>query len=178
MNKEEIEFLRGFNVIEGYKNYSISKNGQVYSFFSNKFLKPIKSKGYLKVNLYKNKKFKIIPIHRLVLQSFNPQGNKGLQINHKDGNKENNCLINLEWCTSKQNNIHAWKNGLNRITPKHRKITSELGKAKRKFSMIEVELIKKEYKEEPKNSTYKLAKKYGVHQSTIWRLLKNITYGK
>lgn len=73
--------------------------------------------GYYVVCLSKDKKTKNYYIHRLVAQAFisNPQNYK--EVNHKDGNKQNNNVDNLEWCSRKQNIDHALKNGL-RIMPK------------------------------------------------------------
>lgn len=78
-----------------------------------KIMKPnILITGYYYVNLYKNSKPKHKTIHRLVAQAFisNPE-NKPF-INHKDGNKLNNCVYNLEWVTCGENNIHALNTGL------------------------------------------------------------------
>jgi len=58
-------------------------------------------------------KKKTFRVHRLVLMAFNPvEGMENLQVNHKDGNKRNNKLENLEWCTASENQIHAFKTGL------------------------------------------------------------------
>ena len=67
---------------------------------------------YLNVVLSKNGECKRYAIHRLVAQEFidNPDGKP--QVNHIDGNKQNNRADNLEWCTNKENCIHAVKNGL------------------------------------------------------------------
>lgn len=51
-------------------------------------------------------------IHRLVAQAFIPNPENKKTVNHKDGNKLNNCIDNLEWATEKENQQHKWKNGL------------------------------------------------------------------
>lgn len=57
---------------------------------------------------------KTFRVHRLVLLAFRPVKNsRELEVNHIDGNKINNCLENLEWCTSSENQKHAFANGLN-----------------------------------------------------------------
>lgn len=54
-------------------------------------------------------------VHRLVLMAFQPIDNmENFQVNHKDGDKKNNNLDNLEWCTAKQNIQHSYKTGLNK----------------------------------------------------------------
>lgn len=63
--------------------------------------------GYLFVYLWKNNKCKRYYVHRLVAKHFIPNPNNYLEINHKDRNKANNNVSNLEWCNSKQNKEHA-----------------------------------------------------------------------
>lgn len=74
-----------------------------------KILKPKKKKnGYLFVCLYKNRKAKYLHIHRLVAICFCEGYFEGADVNHKDGNKENNIAINLEWCTRSYNIRHSF----------------------------------------------------------------------
>lgn len=76
-----------------------------------KYIKTHKqNKGYLVVGLYKDHKIKNALVHRLVAKAFldNPENFK--EINHKDGNKENNCISNLEWCSSSYNKKHMYDN--------------------------------------------------------------------
>lgn len=68
-------------------------------------------RGYLQVCLYKNGVGKRRLIHRLVMEAFNPTDDDSLVINHKDLDKTNNIVSNLEWVTHKQNTRHAWDNG-------------------------------------------------------------------
>lgn len=71
--------------------------------------------NYLRVELSKDSKRKKYYIHRLVAQAFIPNPNNLPCVNHKDGNKLNNNVDNLEWCTYKDNNVHAKDTGLNKV---------------------------------------------------------------
>lgn len=72
------------------------------------------AKGYFQVTLYNVISRKCFQVHRLVAMAFipNPQGYP--QINHINGNKQDNRKENLEWCDNRQNQLHAWKIGLQR----------------------------------------------------------------
>lgn len=74
--------------------------------------KNICTTGYYCVNLSKNSKVKYARIHRLVAIAFIPNPNNYVCVNHKDGNKLNNNVDNLEWCTYGTNNKEAYKIGL------------------------------------------------------------------
>ena len=93
--------------IEGYQGlYQISDKGRVKSLYFGKerILKPGNNgQGYLHVILCKNGKMKIYKVHRLVCQTFLPNPNNLPEINHKDEDKTNNKVDNLEWCSSKYN---------------------------------------------------------------------------
>lgn len=94
--------------------YYIDINGNLYSENGKKQLKNCLKNGYVKNCLtLKNGKQKFYFRHRLVMLCFEPISNADkLQVNHIDGNKENNKYSNLEWCTNQQNRIHAVKLGL------------------------------------------------------------------
>jgi len=91
--------------IPGYEGlYKISDLGNIYSTITNKIRKLMRDKdGYLQLNLCKNKEVWQQKVHRLVAQTFIPNVNNYKEINHKDENKANNSVINLEWCTRKYN---------------------------------------------------------------------------
>lgn len=93
--------------VEGYEEmYAVSDEGEVISFHK---LKPRENNcGYLCVVLCKeNHKPKQHFIHRLVASAFLSSDDKQMQVNHKDKDRHNNNVENLEWCTPKENNLHA-----------------------------------------------------------------------
>lgn len=101
--------------------YQISNYGKVMSLNYNhtkqnrELLTNENTDGYLSVALCKNNKIKRYRINRLVAQAFIPNPNNKPQVNHIDGNKKNNFISNLEWCTASENQIHSYKNGLHKI---------------------------------------------------------------
>lgn len=89
-------------------------NGK-HNFEQEKLLKPILNKdGYMFVRLCKDGKTKNKRIHRLVANAF--LGESNLQIDHIDGNKQNNRLDNLEYVTAKENTNRAWNKGIAKYT--------------------------------------------------------------
>lgn len=93
--------------------YEVSNLGNVRSIRKNKLLKPsLTYRGYLLVGLSKKHTRETWLIHRLVATAFIPNPNNLEQVNHVDGNKLNNILGNLEWCTRLQNVAHARQIGL------------------------------------------------------------------
>lgn len=77
---------------------------------------PNKQTGYYQVSLWKNNKGTWHYIHRLLAQHFIPNPLNKPEINHKDGDRQNNNLNNLEWVTSKENSQHAIQTGLTTYT--------------------------------------------------------------
>jgi hypothetical protein len=107
---EEWKVIKDFN-----DQYYISNLGRIKSvkFGKEKILKLDCASNYAKINLFKNNNKKRFTIHRLVAIYFVKNLLNKSCVNHIDGNKFNNIYTNLEWCTLKENSIHAWENGLN-----------------------------------------------------------------
>lgn len=109
--------------IQGFPNYRINKQGQVFSNYKYKTnipcdtwreVKPVLDKGvgYYLVTLVNQGKRSNKHIHRLLATHFIPNPFNKPQVNHIDGNKQNNALSNLEWVTSQENSRHAVDMGL------------------------------------------------------------------
>jgi len=160
--------------IKGYEGlYQVSNYGRVRGLITSQgrrkgILKPYDHDGYKRINLYKNKKVKKYYVHRLVAQAFISNPNKYPEVNHKDGDKSNNHISNLEWCTSSQNQIHAYKIGLQKYNPKIHENNNYRGiKCKVTDNVtgktIKFENMKKasEFLGYYKNYIYKKKKKYG-----------------
>jgi hypothetical protein len=107
--------------IKGYeKYYLISGDGKVFSKRRKKILKLRKNRGgYFYLNLYGDNGKKSKTVHRLVAKNFIPNPLNKPCINHKDGNKINNSIKNLEWCTYSENTKHAYKIGNMRADGKY-----------------------------------------------------------
>ena len=99
--------------IPGYENlYQISNKGKIKSFYNYRrngtnILTPKIKKGYYQIGLRKNGKRKWLSIHRLVAITFISNNNNFKCVNHKDENKLNNNVDNLEWCNHKYNNCYG-----------------------------------------------------------------------
>lgn len=90
--------------------YTIDTLGVVTNVTENKVLKGTsvtKKNRYVKIHLDK-----FYPLHRLVATHFVPNPDGHSEINHKDGNRYNNCANNLEWCSHRHNMLHAYKEKL------------------------------------------------------------------
>ena len=100
--------------ITDFENYEVSTWGNIRNIVTNKVLKSCVKSGYYHVSLVnnkiKNKIRKSFKTHRLVALAFIPNPENKSDVNHKDKNKLNNHLSNLEWNTRKENNIHRCKN--------------------------------------------------------------------
>lgn len=93
----------------------MTEDGKVWSHKRKRFLcQHSDSKGYQVVQLGT----RLYMVHRVVAWTYLPEPPSDLyQINHKDGNKSNNHVSNIEWCTGSENMVHAWKTGLVKMTP-------------------------------------------------------------
>lgn len=93
------------------RNYNINTKNYDIIILPDKIVTPqLNQYGYYRIGLTKNGKRKCYSVHRLVAQSFIPNPENKLQINHKDENKQNNCVDNLEWRTAKYNANYGTRN--------------------------------------------------------------------
>lgn len=100
--------LEKYKKINGYEDYLITSWGRVYSLKSKAFLKPYQHhKGYLRVDLINKDGKKHFKVHRLVAEAFIPNPYHKPQVNHIDGNNQNNSFTNLEWVNDIENKYHA-----------------------------------------------------------------------
>lgn len=156
-----IKEIKGFE-----EKYEVSDKGDVFSKNYNrqgkvKKLKQLEDKyGYLYVRLsIKRKKTKHKTIHRLVAETFIQNPLSKTQVNHRDGNKKNNNLKNLEWVTPSENILHNYKIGLQKPN-----VTNQ------KLSLCEVKEIRKKLKEGIKGKV--LAIMFGISPQEVCSIKK------
>ena len=125
-------------------------------------------KGYYKVQLWKDGINKNCRIHRLVAIAFIPNHKKLSEVNHKDLDKINNNVSNLEWVTTTENRRHAVKNGVIFAKPQYGE--------KNPFSKLTEEKVKEIKKR--KQSFASLGREFGVNPSTISKIIKGICWKK
>ena len=102
---------KGFDVKPFYQYY-VSSCGRVFGCKGNEMKQTTTNRGYRRITLSINGKEERWSVHRLVALLFIPNPEQKPQVNHIDGNKENNDVSNLEWCTASENNKHAFRTGL------------------------------------------------------------------
>ena len=151
--------------------YLINRAGEVYNTKSNRKIKPslTSSSGYYTV--YVDGKNRLL--HRLLAEVFIANPDNLPCINHKDGNKLNNDLNNLEWCTYSHNNKHAYKTGLKKYA-----FTGGENSANRKLTVSDVKFIRENYKKY--DAVYggrALAKTFNVTESCISSIIRGINWG-
>lgn len=108
--------IEEYKILKEYPGYLIYNTGKIFSLKTNKYLKQhYDSCGYRHVTLYKgSKKNRVtVKVHILVTKAFitNPAPNIKIEVNHKDCNKSNNAVSNLEWVSKKENIQHALQQG-------------------------------------------------------------------
>lgn len=166
--------------IEGYEGlYQVSNVGSIYSVRYKRFRKSKTDKyGYSVVGLNKDGNIRWFFVHRLVASAFIQNPRNLPVVNHLDGNKQNNCMDNLEWCDHSANVKHAYKSGLIPSNTKgQQKVIQNLVELNAKLSKEIAQRIRNEYKEGVRGCGFKsLAKKYGVCNTTIKSIIKNRTY--
>lgn len=99
--------------VKGFENYIVYEDGRVKNLDTNRFLKgSLRLHGYLVYRLSKNNKKYQFYAHRLVAEAFIPNPLNLTIVNHIDGDKLNNNVSNLEWCTQSDNMAHAHAHSL------------------------------------------------------------------
>lgn len=99
------------------EQYEVSNTGMVRNKITGHILKQQEdNKGYLRVRLSLHDKKATAKVHRLVATAFIPNPYRKPQVNHKDTDKHNNNVLNLEWATNGENQIHAYQHGKNYVT--------------------------------------------------------------
>lgn len=152
IGKEEWKEIDGFD-----GDYWISNYGRLKSCKYNKniilSLKPNKH-GYVEKQLFKDNQYYSKRIHRLVAIAFMPNPNNLPEVNHKDGNKQNNRVDNLEWCTPLENVHHRYE------------VLNKYKSSDKKVICIETNIIY--------DSITKASKSTNIHSSSI----SNVCHGK
>ena len=146
--------------VEGYEDlYQVSNMGR---FKRDHILKTVlQPTGYLNVCLCKNGKCKTYRAHKLVAKAFIPNPNNYQVINHKNGNKQDNRVENLEWCTTSYNSWHS---------------VFVLNKGHNKLSMKDANKIRKDVLAGKYNNIKEIAQEYKCNRLTIESILSNISY--
>lgn len=165
--------LEEWRPIKGYERYEISNQGRVRHSRTGKIRKLGTVKcGYSMIGLRElgTSKMKNLSIHRLVAIAFIPNPENKKCVNHKDGDKSNNCVDNLEWCTHSENTKHSFRNGL-QIHPQLGKYgwNSFNGRPIKQIDLISGKVIK-EY-----GSICDAARHVGVHNENIRACANGIT---
>lgn len=129
----------------------------------------LKKSGYFDIGLWKEGNVKRFSVHKLVAINFIPNPYNNPVINHKNCDKKDNRVENLEWCTHKENIQHSWINGLSYVLKGEKAVNSILTRQK-------VLAIRRLFKINPKSNQRNIAKKLNVHYVTINNVVNSKTW--
>ena len=162
-NKEVWKSIKNYEGL-----YEVSSFGRVKSIRRNKIMSLVKSGGYYKVNLVKEGVWITFRVHRLVAMNFLKNPKNKSTVNHKDFDRLNNNVENLEWVTHQENVTHAVLGGR---FGKTKLYGSKNGRAI--FNDEQVMNIRKMLKT---SSIKQVSDIYNCRYKVIWEIKKNITY--
>ena len=150
-------------------NYIISDEGIIKNIATDRIINPwLNNNGYRYVTLNLEETRKNYRVHRLVAEKFIPNPNNLPQVNHKDGNKQNNKIDNLEWCDSSYNVQHAIKQGL---------IPLGVNNKRSKLSQEDVDYIKQHYiKRDKELGCAGLGRRFNVDKKVIYNVIYDKRY--
>lgn len=158
---------------EVYELFEVSNDGQLRNVKTGTvYRQAIVGNGYLQVvvSLGSRNKKKAFKIHKAVAEAFIPNPENKREVNHKDGNKDNNNMLNLEWVTPSENVRHAYQNGL-----KNPLYGTDNGAAK--LTKEDVEYIKNHFVyRDRKYGARALGRKFNVDKNMILDVVRNISY--
>lgn len=153
-----MEKLKDVPGLEDY--FQVNKLGQVWSKRTKKFLKQVKSKtGYWTIPTKfggRKGRYRCFKVHRLIAETFIPNPENKLYVNHKDSNKLNNHVDNLEWCTHSENMQHAY-------------IFGNLKLAAAKLTDDQVRQIRKDFSVH----TFKNKQQFIIHYMDFYKVSQN-----
>lgn len=161
---EDLYLISNFGRVKALSKTLIYSDGRKYH-YPERILKisPVPEGKYPTIHFYRNKERTTLAIHRLVAEAFVPNPENKPTVNHKDGNKRNNRVDNLEWATYSENNVHALDEGLKKQTPEG--MESKLAK----LNKDQVKALYSSWipRTSGKNGTKYFAQKFGVTPTTI-----------
>ncbi len=162
----------GWEAVKGFEEYyRVSPTGAVYSVRSNRLIKPFRSRmcGYIQFEFNVDGVATKHLAHRLVADAYLPNPSNLPCVNHKDGDKLNNCVENLEWCTYAENMKHAFENNLAK--------TKGSNNPASKLTEDQVRCIKSTYRKgDVEHGSVALGKRFGVDHKTILAIVNGRTW--
>jgi len=167
--------MEEWRFVKGYEDYFLISNyGKVFSIRTERILKTfIHKQGYEVFSTRiggRKGKVKLFKVHRLVTEAFIKNPENKPQVNHIDGDKQNNCVANLEWVTAKENTQHALKIGLSVPCKGEQHGLSKLKEE-------DIRFIRNNYiAYDKKLGTNGLAKYFNVHHSIISDVVNRKTW--
>ena len=148
------------------KGYFVSPNGNIYNRHGNLMVGAVDRCGYRHTILNRKNR----NVHRVIAETFIPNPNNLPCVNHKDGNKLNNSIDNLEWCTHSENVFHAYQTGL------EQRMCGEQHHA-HKLTEDDVRYIRSVYNKRDKEfGAVALAKKFNIDRTTIHDIVRGKTW--